>query len=385
MPEHQRILMVMESLGVGGAEIAAVGLLRALKRRGHHCEVAHLWEPATLQASLEGAGIAVHGLGLKHRWRVDQGVTRLARLIRSSRPTVIHAQLFFAGLYVAASRPAAPAPRRIVTYQNLGYDSYPATTPWLKARKRLDGVAMRRGIDAHVAVSKAAARHYVTHLGIAPPVVIPNGIDARGLAASPTSKHGESLARLGLHSGEQVILCPARFVHEKGHRFLLEALVTLRDWGLAPRVILAGDGPLHESVIDLVQRIGLNQQVVLPGRVEHAELLELMRDSDLIVLPSTHEGFPVAVAEAAAVGTAVVASDVGGVPDLITPGEAGLLVPPGDPTALAESISRALGDEPLRSKLAREAQRRCIELCDISEVARAHEHLYRSDFEGATI
>ena len=109
MPERQRVLMVLESLGPGGAELAALNLLTALAERGHVCAVANLWGPDTLAEQFDAAGIPVHCLRVQHRWRVDQGVSRLAKLIRQQRPTVLHAQLFFAG---STWRSPARSPRR---------------------------------------------------------------------------------------------------------------------------------------------------------------------------------------------------------------------------------------------------------------------------------
>lgn len=382
MPERQRILWVMESLGVGGAEVAAIDLLRELSARGHSAEVVTLWGPYALEPALEEAGIPVWHLRLGHRWRLDQGVRRLTRRLRINRPTVVHGQLFFPGVYVALSCAIVRVPARVVTFQNLGYESYPAETPWLKIRKCIDRSAMRHAIDGHIAVSEAVNRHYSTHLRLAPMQVIPNGIPARAIAAADGPQRESISARYGLQENRLLVVCPARFVHEKGHRYLIEAVGQLRAAGVTPNVILAGDGPLRAEIAELVRAATLGSVIQLPGVVPHDEVLDLMRAADIVVLPSTHEGFPVAAAEAAATGTAVVASDVGGLPDLFD-GDAGILVPPRDPGALAAALRRVIEDEALRLSLGRRAQERTLRTCDIEQVANLHETLYEKLLQGS--
>jgi glycosyltransferase involved in cell wall biosynthesis len=380
LSEGQRVLLVLESLGAGGAEIATLNLARALVARGHACEVASLWEPQTLAPRFEDAGISVLPLGLSHRWRVDEGIRRLSTAIREFSPSVVHAQLFFAGLYTALARPRRRDPVRVVTYQNLGYESYPAESVWHRVRKRIDSQAMRRGIDRHVAVSRAVAEHYATHLGVRIDHVVPNGIEARRLADAPIPPRDELLDGLGLPAAAPVLICPARLVHEKGHRFLIEAFRRLTGSRSDPILLLAGDGPLRDEVESQVSEYRLADRVRVLGSVEHRMVLDLMRVADLVVLPSTHEGFPVSIAEAGAVGTPVVASRVGGIPDLIEDGGSGWLVPPGDAGALATALEDALGNPERARALGAAAHRRAIEMCDVDAVARRYEAIYSGDF-----
>jgi glycosyltransferase involved in cell wall biosynthesis len=376
-------LLVLESLGAGGAEVATLNLSRRLVSRGHSCELAFLWGPDTLAPQFEEAGVGVRQLDLSHRWRVDQGIRRLTAAIRDFDPTVIHAQLFFAGLYTALTRSRTRSALRVVTYQNLGYESYPAVSAWHRVRKRIDSQAMRRGIDRHVAVSKAVASHYAAHLGVRIDQVIPNGIEARRLAETVAQPREAVLSDLGLPEDAATILCPARFVHEKGHRYLVDALDSLRRDGREPVVLLAGDGPLRAEIEAVIERRDLATHVRLLGSIEHDRVLELMRACDLVVLPSTHEGFPLAIAEAAAVGSAIVGTSVGGVPDLIEDGASGWLVAPGDPVQLSAALQDALSSEELRYARGSEAQRRCLDVCDIDAVTERYQELYGSTSRAA--
>jgi len=352
-------LHVIESLGRGGAEQALVNLLPTLARRGHRCEVAALWGPYPLAEPLERAGIVVHRLDLVHRWSLWQGVPRLAAVCRRGRYDVVHAHLFFSGLYTSLIRPVAPRFRLVVTFHNLGYDSYPATTAWRKVRRQLDGWLMRHAVDGWTAVSEATARHHERHLKLSGVTVIPVAVDLGALRPVLTADGAPNrLAAYGVGWEEFALLVPGRFVLEKGHRFLLRALELLREQNLKPKVLCFGDGPLRSDVEAERAKRGLEDQVVLHRSLPNAELLALVRSAHAVVMPSTNEGLPISALEAMALERPLVATRVGGLQTLIEDDVSGLLVPPADPEALAAGIARLMADPALRERLGRAARQR---------------------------
>ena len=354
-----KILHVIESLGRGGAEQALVNLLPALARRGHHCEVAALWGPYPLAEPLEAAGIRVQRLDLGHRWHLGQGIPRLSRVWRNGRYDIVHAHLFFSGVYASLCRPVAPAAKLVVTFHNLGYDSYPANTTWRKIRKQLDGWLMRHAVDGRTAVSETTARHYERHLKLPPVQVIPVAVDLTSFQPLlSTNGVRNRLSAYGVGQEDFTLLVPGRFVPEKGHRFLLQALELLRKQNLRPKALCVGEGPLAADIAAERARRGLDGQVVLCGAVPNAELLALVRAAHTVVMPSTNEGLPISALEAMALERPLVASRVGGLQLLIEDNVSGLLVPPGDPAALAEGIAKLMGEPALRERLGREARRR---------------------------
>jgi glycosyltransferase involved in cell wall biosynthesis len=375
------VLAVIETLAPGGAERALLALLTALRDRGHSCRVAVLWPPYSLAGEFRQAGVPVHLLEVSHRWNIPQAVSRLRAVSVRVHPDVIHAHLFFAGVYVAVTRVGDPAPARFVTFHNLAYDSYPARTVPLKARKWLDAMAMRRGMDRRLAVSRPAAEHYAAHLGLGQVSVIPNGLDIDELAAHPRGARAEVRARYGVGGEEPVLLVPGTLRKEKGHRFLLEALARLRSSGHAPRTLLAGAGPLQPTLEEQVRRWGLERHVAFLGHVRHDELLDLMASVDLVVLPSTQEGAGLAAQEAIVLGTVVLASAVGGLTELANR-EGVRLVAPCDAAALASAIDTALAGGGRRRSEAdqRDAAGRFKGdlLVDVRESARLLEEEYRA-------
>lgn len=373
---------MIDSLGRGGAEQHLVDLLPALVRRGVQCEVVALMPPYTLAPALISAGIPVHELGLTHRWHVGQAVIRLLRLISKIRPDVIQAHFYFSGLYVALTRLFASAPARVVLLLNLDYDSYPANTVWRRFRRAADTLAISRGMDARVAISRAVARHYSRQLRPGPIRVIPIATDTR-VGHNVVVDRAALRRSYGIDDDESLLLLPGRFVHEKGHRFLVDAVRSLEHRGSRARALMVGDGPLRDAVRAQAQAAGVDHRVTLVRSIPHADLMALFQVADLVVVPSTHEGLGLVVLEALLAGTPVVAAAAGGIPEVIKDGVTGLLVPPGDAHALADAIERLIVDPDARTRLAAAGRARVRGVHDANRLAAEWQDLYRTVGKGS--
>jgi glycosyltransferase involved in cell wall biosynthesis len=141
--------------------------------------------------------------------------------------------------------------------------------------------------------------------------------------------------------------------------------------------VVAGDGPEREVLEQRATELGIAERVRIVGSLPRDEVLRLFRACDAALLSSAWENLPHTVLEALAVGTPVIATAVGGVPEVVTDGENGLLVPPGDPVALAGAIRRFLGDAELRERLAGAAQGSVAGYTEESVFARIEEELVR--------
>ncbi len=225
-------------------------------------------------------------------------------------------------------------------------------------------------------MSGAVKQHYAEALGLEPIEIIHNGVDADEMSVA-RGADGEAIRRrLGIPSGRSLLLCAGRFRHEKGHRYLIAALSELKERGVQPALVLAGTGPLADAVATDVGHRGLRDQVQFVGHLDHAELMELMAAVDIVVVPSVHEGLSVTAAEALMLGKPVIASNVGGLAEVVEAGISGVLVPPADPAALAGSIARLILDEALRKCLGKEGERRAMRRFRVADVAAAHERLF---------
>jgi glycosyltransferase involved in cell wall biosynthesis len=217
---------------------------------------------------------------------------------------------------------------------------------------------LRRSFDALVAVSEDVRDHYGPLVGTGREgiAVVPNGLPFAALLATARAADPAAVRRRhGVPAGARVIVAVGRLAPEKDHSTLLAALAGLDaiGEGAGPPwfAVVAGDGPLDGALRATAARLGVADRVRFAGRLATADILGLLGTSDLFVLPSRHEGHPVALAEAMACGLACVGSDTTGIRDLLVEGRTGRLHPPGDPAALAAVLAELLVDSDQRAAL----------------------------------
>lgn len=176
---------------------------------------------------------------------------------------------------------------------------------------------------------------------------------------------------------KEIILCPANLVEVKGHRYLLQAMSILKDRKINLKLWLAGDGPLREQLESLADKLQLSDRVKFLGHVSHDELLKLYERRDILctVLASVdlgkgerEGGLSIALMEAMSYGVPVVATRVGGIPELVTEGT-GILVKDKDPEALADAIEKIYRDESLRTDIGKAARERIEKYFSIENTA----------------
>lgn len=327
-----RVLWLTKGLGRGGAERLLVAAARRLDHHRLHVEAAYvLPHKDAFAAALREAGVAVRCLGGPggRGW-----VRRLARLLRDGRFDVVHTH---SPVSATAARLLAPRGTRLVHTEHNMWPRY-------RLASRLANAATI-GRNARVlAVSDSVAA------SIRPPRWLPgsttvdtliHGIDPDEVVSGPEAR-AAARAELGLGDDEVVVGTVGNLTPKKDHRTLLEALARL-DGDLGPvRGVIVGDGPLADRLADDVARLGLAERVQLLGSREDAPAL--LPAFDVFAMSSRHEGLSIALVEALATGLPCVASDVGGIPEVVVHGESGLLVPPGDPDALARALGAVLGD-----------------------------------------
>jgi glycosyltransferase involved in cell wall biosynthesis len=185
--------------------------------------------------------------------------------------------------------------------------------------------------------------------------VVPNGIDHHAFVRVP--EHRASMRRdLGLADDDIVVGAVGRLEHQKRFDLLMEVLAALRPRHPQLRLLIVGDGGLKDELLATCQRLGLGEVCVFLGH--RNDVPQLHHAFDVFVQASDHEGSPNVVLEAMALETPIVATDVGGTTETITPGEHGLIVPAGNRAALAGGIERVLSDWPAARARAAAARRR---------------------------
>jgi glycosyltransferase involved in cell wall biosynthesis len=170
--------------------------------------------------------------------------------------------------------------------------------------------------------------------------------------------------------GTTRILCVGRFSPEKGHLILLDALAELRNKDIDVCCTLVGDGPMRPAIEARAAELRLRGSLVLTGSLDPERVAELYQTATVIVLASFSEGVPVVLMEALARGKPVVATRVGGVPELIEDGRSGLIVAPGDAQALAEALWKIINDPEWAQSLGRNGRQRVRAEFNTDESAR---------------
>lgn len=195
---------------------------------------------------------------------------------------------------------------------------------------------------------------------------IPNFLDLPTEEWSPTQRD----------SSEKRIVCVGRFASEKGHRYLIEALNRLDCTDFSWQCSFLGDGELQSELSDLSENLNLTDKITFPGFCD--DVYPVLLQADLFVLPSLHEGSPNALIEAMGLGLPCIASDVGGIKDLMENGKNGILVPPKDSDSLSKGLHHLLTNQNIAVDLGKNARTTIREKFDNSESIRILEEIYQS-------
>jgi glycosyltransferase involved in cell wall biosynthesis len=299
-------------------------------------------------------GIPIHELHLAHKYD-PQALPQLTGLLRRGDYDVVHAHGWPEILFVALASLLVHGPRYVLSEHNV---TNRRRRSFLKPLDRF----MYSRYHRIVAVSQTVADALIAWLPeVAPRVtVVHNGVEPTRLNPSPDARQ-TACTELGIPNDVPLILSGGGLEYRKGVDVLLQALAQVyRHRGIGNEssavCLVAGDGPLRPNLQALAHQLGLRDQVRFLGF--RPDLPAVMAAADLLVLSSRWEGCPMVVLEAMALGLPIVATSVGGVPELITDGETGLLVPPENPLALGQAVLRLLSNRELAVRLGQAARER---------------------------
>jgi glycosyltransferase involved in cell wall biosynthesis len=350
-----RVLVLITLAEVGGAQTYVMSLLPALTER-YDVTVA-AWGPGPLREAARAAGADYVELRQVRRaisWRDALGLLELVRLMRRVRPDLVHLNSSKIGVLGAVAGVVARVPRRIFTVHGWAFNADPGLPgtlyTWLH---RL----LRPTLTAVVCVSENERVQGLRRrtCSAARTVVIRNGADWAGAARS------------ALDGEPPLVLSVTRLKAPKDGVTLAQALARLERGSY--RASIVGDGPDRPEV-----EAALGDAGELLG--ERGDVPQLLASADVFVLSSRSEGLPMSILEAMAAGLPVVASAVGGIPELVADGETGLLVPPGDADALAAALQRLVGDPELRRRMGAASAERAEREFSLEAVRAAHVALY---------
>ncbi|MCC7369813.1 MAG: glycosyltransferase family 4 protein [Chloroflexi bacterium] len=370
-----RVLHILSGGTIGGCEQHVLALLSRLDRRRFEpwlaCFEAEPDAATPMLPMFRAAGVRV--IDLKATRRTDPAaIWRLGRLLRRGQFDIVHAHSFRTELAaVCWSKLAGLAPRVVRSVHNMDdYYVHPRYSPLLRASAC--------GLDRIVAISDAVADYLRTDGGLPPEKIVRiyYGIDPspyRPDAPPPSRRAGGDPPG---ESDRPTIGVVARLAPQKGHRVLFDALPQIAAAVPGVHARLVGHEELS-TVAELRQAAcerGVDHLVTFEGF--RSDIANVMADLDVFVLPSLWEGFGLVLVEAMAAGRPVVASAVGPIPEIVVDGVTGLLVPPGDPVALAEAITRLLRDPELAAAYGRAGRARVEQELRLDTMVERMEALY---------
>ncbi len=327
-----RILLLTPGLGLGGSERLTLTYARGLNERGHQTLIAH-GPPEILAGVVDEAGVD-HRLVSGQRLRLltlGSWLRDVRALVREFAPDVIYAQSTRTTLVSALVAPRTPL---LTTVHGIE-----------PSEEALAAILLRVSRARVTAVSQASADG-VRHHRLSPPIaVLSPGVDVAAL-----ERAGNATPATPISARRPLVVCVARHDHVKGVDVLLEAFAQVLESVPAAGLQLVGGGLDHESLIARASVLGIAHAVVFAGRQTNPA--PYLAAADLAVLPSRREGLPVSALEAFALKKPLVATAVGGTPDVVRDGDTGWLVQPEQPALLAAAISAALRDPVERARRA---------------------------------
>lgn len=365
--DRLHVLILIDSLRTGGAEMLLSDFASGARESGLTVSVASLTgfegSPAAERLRREG----VDPVEIDMRGLVSpQSLRSVRRHIRRTAPDLVHTHLDYADALGGLAARSLGIPS-LSTVHVMRWQSEGARD---RLRHRLLRVARRRSAKVIVAVSEAS-RDAMIAARIGPPeaiVTIRNGVEA-----VPDPGGGRRVrAELGIGPEERVVSHISVLRAGKGHELTAAATARLLERGLDARLLLVGDGPDREAIERRFEPLG-SRALALGHR---DDVMAVLDASDVVIAPSHFDAFPTVLLEAMAAAVPIVATAVGGIPEIVVDGETGLLIEP-SAEGLATALAGVLGDPELRSRFGRAARERYEREFTAARWAGRMETLYR--------
>ena len=349
-----KIVFVITSTGVGGAEKMLYHTSTSLDPGRYLPSICSLKEKGEIARDMEAAGIEVHCLTMADGdqlggWFASlTALFRLTRYLLKVRPTVVHSFLFRANILSRIAGFFAGVPLVISSVRVMGgeknyYHRVEKSTSFM--------------VDHYITVSESVKDYLVSKANLLPEKIttVYNGVTLNGILTE-----GESTMPMpfGLKPQDSVILSVGRLHRQKGYDYFIRAIARVKSEVPGIKVLIAGEGEEENNLKNLVRSLDLTKEIIFAGL--SLDVGKILPFTGIFVLSSLWEGMPNAVLEAMAAAKPVVATRVGGVPELVVDGETGILVPPEDTEALARAIIALLQD-PLRGLSMGEAGRERVQ------------------------
>jgi glycosyltransferase involved in cell wall biosynthesis len=373
MNDDLEIVFLSTSMGLGGADQQILSVSTELINRGHEVRIISLRPLGPMGEKAREAGATVTSLNVEEKWRAPIRLLRLRHLVGDA--DIFHTHMFHANLIGRLWRPFLSIEALVNTIHNVFESRSAYTNPRKKTIRNYAYEFTRNRSDFTSCVSLEAYNRFVDIGALSPDTasIVYNGVDTEKFQPSPSAR--ERVRERHDIADEFVWLSVGRFFEQKDHATLLSAFERME--ALDTYLWLIGHGELRSELAEKTERLGIEHRVRFLGTVD--DVAEYMAAADGFTLSSKWEGFGIVFAEAQACGLPVVATDVGGIPEVVKDGESGFLVPPENPQRLATALDRIVRmPTKKRSELGTHGRQNVEQNFSITAIADQWEEIYRN-------
>jgi len=373
MTSNMKILHLIETLKLGGAEKALYTSIKAInERKRFESIVCCLFEKGHIASNLEQIAVPVFNINMNSPYDWFKGIFGLVRIIKKNKVNIIHTHLFYANIYGRIAGWLSGVKVIVTTLHNPDYTYEDNGRFSFKMRKLIDKYTGKLFNRRFIAVSNAVKKDYLKHIGFKNIDVLYNSIDPEELKIDPLLDIQAEREIIGLDKDDFVLLNIGRLHHQKGQIYLLEAMKILVEKDPRFKLLIVGTGPLREKLLEDIERNQLTKNIFLLG--ERKDVVKLIQLSDVFVFPSIYEAFGVVVAEAMAMERIVVASDIEGLREV--GGPAGIYIRAKDSRGMAEKILDISKNPRVYDTMKKEASHRAFDLFSVEKNVGKLEEIY---------
>jgi glycosyltransferase involved in cell wall biosynthesis len=352
------IVLAIQDLNVGGAERQVLELSTGLKTLGHNVTICCLNTRGVLAEEAMGRGIEVVCLNKKHKYDF-RIIFRLVKLLKQKKADVLQTYLFGADLWGRLAGRLAGV-KVLLTSNRSGGRHYEKKEYWFDRLlwPLADGIISNTQ-------SGRELLHHKLKIPLEKLYFVPNGYNFNKFNNLPA--RNEVRRELSLSDSDYVAVITGSLKPIKNHKMLIEAAKVISKKYNNIRYLIVGKGPLEKELIALVENYGLKKQIIFTG--QRLDIPRLLSSADMGVLTSKWEGYSNSIMEYMVAGLPVVATDVGGVRDLVSPDKTGYLVPSGDAPAMAQKIVELFNAPEKAEEMGRAGKEWVHQNCDFQILA----------------
>lgn len=370
-----KVLFLLNAYEEDGPGLLLFSIIQEMQRASIlECYTVALSRGGPLQERFQTLGVPATVIGMRSIYDIA-ALCRLIRYLKRERFKLLHTNLIRADIIGRMAARLAGIP--IIVTTEHGIHTWDVRGRTVKRLVRLLYRLTARFTDRIIAVSDFVDQD-LRRNGIAGAKIkrIYNGIDADRYHPLPQEQRRELHPYLADWQVQSLVGIVGNMVALKGHAWCVQAIPAIIAQHPDTLFVFAGAGPLRQEIEQMVRSLGVEKHVRFTGHLS-ALLPRLIRSLDVLIQPSLVESFGLTVVEAQACGVPVVATRVGGLPEIVTDGETGFLVPPEDPAALAEKVNILLSDPTLAQTMGGKGREKVLAQFQIQQTASAYEEMYR--------